>query len=66
VAAATTDKVGKVSFTTKATTTGTWRITFAGNAGYAAAVSGTDAVKVAKAAAISPATPAPTPAPPKG
>lgn len=66
VAAATTDKVGKVSFTTKATTTGTWRITFAGNTGYAAAVSGTDAVKVAKASAVSSVAAAPTPAPPKG
>lgn len=53
VASATTDSAGKVSFKVKATTTGTWRIAFAGNGGYAGSVSSTDTVKIGKKAAVS-------------
>lgn len=61
VAKGTTDSAGKVSFTkVKPTTTGVWRITYAGNSSYAPSVSRTDTVKVAAAKAAAVASAAPT------
>lgn len=59
-----TDGAGTVSFPKlKADRTGVWRVTFAGNSGFAAAVSRTDTVKVAASAASVNSFAAPTDAP---